>query len=63
MGHEFFFWGGIKGYIANLIHFCFQSLDFTGFKWGNYLNDKIFTLKDSIFHLLNIPLGLGSNAG
>ena len=59
VGHGF--WGGIKGYIANIIHFCFQGLDFTGFKWGYYLNDKILALKDAFFDLIHIPQDTGCN--
>lgn len=59
VGHAF--WGGFKGYIANVVHFCFQSLDFTGFKWGYYLNTKILALKDLCFNLMNIPMELGCN--
>lgn len=59
IGHAF--WGGVKGYIANVVHFCFQSLDFTGFKWGYYLNSKILAAKDYCFNLMNIPMELGCN--
>ena len=59
MGHSF--WGGFKGYIANLIHFSFQSLDFTGFKWGYYLNNKILFLKESFFNFINIDPKIGCN--
>ena len=55
------FWGGFKGYIANLIHFAFQSLDFTGFKWGFYLNDEILTLKQNVFDFFNISPRVGCN--
>lgn len=60
LGHTF--WGGIKGYFANLINFFFQSFDFTGFKWGYYLNDIILEIKSKVFYFLNIPLYLGCNA-
>lgn len=59
IGHGF--WGGIKGYIANLIHFAFQSLDFTGFKWGVYLNETIFNLKNQFFNLIHISPITGCN--
>lgn len=61
VGHSF--WGGIKGYIANIIHFIFQSLDFTGFKWGYYLNNKILAFKNIVFDFLHIPITLGCNFG
>lgn len=59
LGHMF--WGGIKGYIANLIHFFFQSFDFTGFKWGYYLNDEILAIKEKLFELINISPKIGCN--
>ncbi len=59
LGHKF--WGGYKGFIANLIHFFFQSFDFTGFKWGYYLNDKILLIKNSIFQAININPKIGCN--
>ena len=59
LGHRF--WGGIHGYIANLIHFSFQFFDFTGFAWGYYINDKLFALKDIIFDIININPEIGSN--
>lgn len=58
-GHKF--WGGYRGYIANLINFIFQAFDFTGFKWGIYLNDKILAIKDGIINFLHIPLKTGTN--
>ncbi len=58
-GHKF--WGGIKGYISNLLNFTLQAFDFTGFKWGIYLNDKILTIKKEIYNLLNIPINIGTN--
>ncbi len=59
LGHRF--WGGYKGFIANLIHFSFQAMDFTGFKWGYYLNDKILHLKNLIFQIINISPSTGCN--
>ena len=58
-GHKF--WGGFRGYIANLINFFIQAFDFTGFKWGLYLNSKILIIKKEIFNLLNMPLDIGTN--
>lgn len=58
-GHKF--WGGFKGYIANLINFFFQSFDFTGFKWGYYLNNEIMTIKNNFFNLININPFMGCN--
>lgn len=59
IGHKF--WGGFKGYIANLTHFAFQSLDFTGFKWGYYLNNEILNIKEQFFNFLHINSQLGCN--
>lgn len=59
LGHKF--WGGFRGYIANLIHFTFQSLDFTGFKWGYYLNNQILEIKNAFFNLIHISPNLGCN--
>ena len=58
-GHKF--WGGFKGYIANLINFSFQGLDFTGFKWGYYLNNEILEIKNKLFNLININPLMGCN--
>ena len=59
LGHKF--WGGYQGFIANLIHFSFQSIDFTGFKWGYYLNDVILNFKNTIFQIININPKIGCN--
>lgn len=59
LGHRF--WGGFKGYIANLIHFFFQSFDFTGFKWGYYLNYQILEIKNQVFNLIGISPRIGCN--
>ena len=59
LGHKF--WGGVEGYVANLIHFAFQSLDFTGFKWGYYLNNEILNIKEQFFNILNINPQIGCN--
>lgn len=58
-GHAF--WGGFKGYISNIINFIFQSFDTTGFKWGFYLNEKAFLVKNLVLKILNIPNGIGTN--
>ena len=59
LGHGF--WGGIKGYVANLVNFSFQLIDSTGFKWGYYLNDKIIAFKELVFNFIHIDSSLGSN--
>ena len=59
LGHTF--WGGFKGYISNLIHYFFQSFDFTGFKWGYYLNDHILELKEKVFEIIKIEPYIGCN--
>lgn len=59
LGHKF--WGGYKGFIANIINYFFQSFDFTGFKWGYYLNDKILFLKNILFDFIRISPYTGCN--
>lgn len=59
LGHAF--WGGFKGWISNIIHFIFQSFDFTGFKWGYYINYKLLALKNSLYEFINISPRLGCN--
>lgn len=59
LGHCF--WGGLEGYLSNLINFFFQSFDFTGFLWGFYLNSKILFLKQEVFNFLNINPLIGCN--
>lgn len=59
LGHSF--WGGFRGYIANLIHYFFQSFDFTGFLWGYYLNSEILNIKKAIFDFLQIDPMIGCN--
>ena len=59
LGHRF--WGGFSGYISNLIHFFFQSFDFTGFKWGYYLNNYILAIKNLFFDLIGINPNIGCN--
>ncbi|MBQ4646756.1 MAG: hypothetical protein IJB79_05350 [Candidatus Gastranaerophilales bacterium] len=59
LGHRF--WGGIKGYIANLIHFSFQALDFTGFRWGVYLSAIILEAKKAFFGFIHIDPQIGCN--
>ncbi|MBQ8848251.1 MAG: hypothetical protein IJ003_04835 [Candidatus Gastranaerophilales bacterium] len=53
--------GGFKGYIANIINFIFQAFDFTGFKWGYYLNSEIIGLRENVFNFLNIEENLRGN--
>ena len=55
------FWGGLKGYFANLINLSFQFFDFTGFAWGYYLNSKLFALKNMVFNVISINPQIGSN--
>lgn len=58
-GHRF--WGGIQGYIANLINYAFQGIDFTGFKWGYYLNNTMLLFKQQLFDLIHIDKFTGCN--
>ena len=55
------FWGGIKGFISNIIRYFFQSLDFSGFKWGYYLNNAIMGLENNVFDFLNIDSTVSQN--
>jgi len=59
LGHKF--WGGFQGFIGNIVRFFFQAFDFTGFKWGYYLNDKILALKLAFFNLIQINPLIGCN--
>jgi len=59
LGHEF--WGGLEGYISNLINYFFQAFDFTGFKWGFYINDKFMSLKETFFNSIGIDSYVGTN--
>lgn len=52
---------GIKGAISSFIKHLFMFIDFTGFRWGDYLTPTITHLRNSILnfvHLGNIKDGL-----
>lgn len=52
---------GIKGLFANFIKYWFMFIDFTGFKWGIYLDPIIQITKNTLLHsfnLLAIPDGM-----
>ena len=59
IGHSF--WVGFKGYFTNLTHYFFQSFDFTGFKWGFYLNAKILAFKQAFLANLGLHETYGCN--
>ncbi len=50
--------GGVQGYISGLIRHLVLLLDFTGFTYGNYLQNTVFICQDKLLTLLNIPLDL-----
>jgi len=62
VAHKNFF--GLKGMLANFIRHLFLFVDFSGFKWGEYigkyiLDIKIFILK--IFQIYDVPEGIYNN--
>ncbi|MBR1907484.1 hypothetical protein IJ818_00930 [bacterium] len=62
VAHKNFF--GIRGMIANFIRHLFLFIDFSGFKWGEYIGKNILDLKLSILsflHLSDIPDGIYNN--
>lgn len=42
---------GLKGAFANLIKYSFMSVDFTGFKWSEYVNSGLVHLRSSILSI------------
>lgn len=53
------FIGGPQAVLANFIRYMIQFLDFSGFTWGNYLNDKILSLQTFLLNSFHIPESLG----
>lgn len=54
---------GFKGAISNFIKYIFMMIDFTGFKWGDYLTPQMTNLRTYILtsmHLIYIKDGLYS---
>lgn len=52
---------GIKGMISNFIKYIFMFIDFTGFKWSDYINPQMISVRDGILNFLHlgyIPDGL-----
>lgn len=52
---------GLKGMISNFIKYIFMFVDFTGFKWGDYISPQMVLLRNGILnslHLGYIPDGL-----
>lgn len=45
---------GIRGMFSNFIKYLFMFFDFTGFKWGLYLNDYLMDFQNSIFNFFNL---------
>lgn len=50
--------GGMQGYISGFIRHLVLLLDFTGFIYGSYLQNQVFTWQDNLLAILNIPLDL-----
>lgn len=54
---------GIKGAISNFIKYIFAFFDFTGFKWADYVNNSLESLRNIVlnfFHLGDVEDGLYS---
>lgn len=45
---------GIKGLAANFIKYIFMSIDFTGFRWSDYIGPHMVLLRDSILKFLHL---------
>lgn len=45
---------GIKGLVANLIKYIFMFIDFTGFRWSDYIGPSIVHSRDSILNSLHL---------
>lgn len=45
---------GIKGAISNFIKYIFMFIDFTGFRWGDYITTNVMNLRTSILNFLHI---------
>lgn len=50
------FFGGIKAYIANIINYFIQFIDFSGLNLGKHLNGAILSFKSFLFNLFLIPV-------
>lgn len=45
---------GIKGMISNFIKYIFMFVDFTGFKWGDYITPQMISARNGILNFLHI---------
>lgn len=45
---------GIKGMISNFIKYIFMFVDFTGFKWSDYVNPQMTLLRNNIITFLHL---------
>lgn len=45
---------GLRAIPANFIKYMFLFFDFTGFRWGEYLGDKILHFRDSLIAFMNL---------
>lgn len=50
--------GGMKGFLSGLIRHFVLLFDFTGFKYGFYVEKTLFSLQNKLLDLFNIPLNL-----
>lgn len=55
---------GIKGMVSTFVRHIFLFVDFTGFKWGEYIGNYILSAKTSLLNILgvaSVPEGIYSN--
>lgn len=45
---------GIKGMFANFIKYIFMFLDFTGFRWSDYIGDDLLKIRTTILTFLHL---------
>lgn len=50
--------GGIKGYISGLIRHLLLLVDFTGFKYGLYIEKFVFNMQNNLLTAMHIPFDL-----
>lgn len=45
---------GIKGMISNFIKYFFMLVDFTGFRWSDYIGPGMIALRDNVLNFLHL---------
>ncbi len=50
--------GGIRGYISGLVRHLILLIDFTGFKYGLYIEKYVFNIQNYLLTTMHIPLDL-----